>query len=131
MPLLRKEKVSLSSSGQVRHPVTSIQERRALISRQGSIWLNLEGFVMAEMTIVLSVQALNPFHSRYVPVIVVLDLPSSRSVDVLSIPTLNIIGNNSQMLGIRLVAEELLKQTANNRDHARRQNNDRDVVLEF
>lgn len=84
---------------------------------------------MTEVALVLSVQALTHFNVRYVPVIVVLDLPSPRSVDVLAIPTLNIIGNNSQMFGIRLVAEQLLKQTANNRDHARGQNNDRDVVF--
>lgn len=59
----------------------------------------------------------------------VLDLPTSRSVDVLAIPTLDVIGNNSQMLGVRLMTEQLLKQPANDRNHARGQNNDRDVVF--
>lgn len=54
MSLLGKEKVSLGSSGQVRHAVTSVQEGRALISRQGSIWLDLKGFVMTEVATVLS-----------------------------------------------------------------------------
>jgi hypothetical protein len=62
------------------------------------------------------------------PVIVVLDLPATFAVYILTIPARRLVGNNSEMVG-RLVAKELLQQSADDGVHARRQNDNGHVVV--
>lgn len=58
----------------------------------------------------------------------ILDLPATLTVDILAIPTHNLVADNVKMTG-GLVAQELLKQRANDRAHSRRQNDDGHIVV--
>jgi hypothetical protein len=51
MPLFGKEKVSLGGSRQIGDTISSIEQGRTLVFRQCGVRLDLQGFVMSEMTI--------------------------------------------------------------------------------
>lgn len=61
------------------------------------------------------------------PIIMEVNLPSSLGVDILSVSTGNLVGNDLDVLG--LVSEELHQESVDDRDHARRQHHNRDVVV--
>lgn len=61
------------------------------------------------------------------PIIMEVNLPSSLGVDILSVSTGDLVGNYLDVLG--LVSEELHQESVDDRDHARRQYHNRDVVV--
>lgn len=61
------------------------------------------------------------------PIIMEVNLPSSLGVDILSVSTSNLVGNNLDVLG--LVSEELHQESVDDRDHPGRQHHNRHVVV--
>lgn len=62
------------------------------------------------------------------PAITVLNLPTTLAVDILAIPAHRLVGNDGEVAGW-LVTEELLQQGADNGLHARRQNDNGNIVI--
>lgn len=58
----------------------------------------------------------------------VLDLPTTLAVDVLSIPAGGLVGNDGEVAGW-LVAEELLQQGTDNGPHSRRKDDNGNIVI--
>lgn len=66
-----------------------------------------------------------PSHS---PVVVILDLPASLFLELLARAGLRFVADNGELVSI--VADKVLEDSTNNRLHARRNNDGRDLVLE-
>lgn len=118
--LLCEKKISLGCSRKVRDTVSSVQQCRALIMWQLGVWLDFQRLVVAEVTANSSDQYLDTlFRARTfcdLPVIVVLDLPTTWGVDVLAIAAFHVIGDDNNV--VRFVAQQFLKQSPDDRDHS-------------
>lgn len=66
--------------------------------------------------------------SKDIPLVVVLDLPATLAVDILTVAGHHLVADDVKVVA-GLVAEELLEQCTNDGLHAGGQDNDRNIVV--
>jgi len=88
--------------------------------RQLSIRLDFQRLVVAKVTASNFDQYLDTLSRAripcYLPIVVVLDLPTTWVVDVLAIAAFDVIGDDNNV--VRFVAQQFLKQSPDDRDHS-------------